>query len=60
MKNILIVANGVIARHFLERLFVTKSTHHYTIITNDDELSKDVNLENFTFYHFDSTKHPCR
>lgn len=57
MKNILIVADGIVAKHFLERLFVAKnSSHHYVVITYDDDMiPKNVNLENFSFYKFDPT-----
>ena len=56
MKNILIVADGIVAKHFLERLFVSRSsTHHYVVIACGDEDYSDVNLENFTFYRFDPT-----
>ena len=56
MKNILIVADGIVAKHFLERLFVSRSsTHNYVVIACGDEDYSDVNLENFTFYRFDPT-----
>lgn len=57
MKNILIIADGIVAKHFLERLFVVRSSmHHYTIITYAQELNfGDIGLENFTFYKFDPT-----
>lgn len=59
MKNILIIADGILAKHFLERLFNSKnnSLHNYTIITyNDETLPKtDINFENFTFLSFDPT-----
>ncbi|AGZ81832.1 COG3400 family protein [Campylobacter fetus] len=59
MKNILIIADGILAKHFLERLFNSRnnSLHNYTIITyNEETLPKtDVNFENFNFYSFDPT-----
>ena len=49
MKNILIVADGIVAKHFLERLFVSRSsTHNYVVIACGDEDYSDVNLENFS------------
>jgi trkA domain protein len=57
MKNILIIADSIVAKHFLERLFVVRnSTHHYTVITHSDDLKfDDLGLENFSFYKFDPT-----
>ena len=46
MKNILIVADGIVAKHFLERLFVSRSSaHHYVVIACGDEDYSDINLE---------------
>ena len=37
MKNILIVADGIVAKYFLERLFVARNNaHHYTVIAMDE------------------------
>lgn len=59
MKNVLIVADGILAKHFLERLFNSKNNnlHNYTIITYDNETlpKSEVNFENFTFFNFDPT-----
>lgn len=57
MKNILVIADGIVAKHFLERLFVAKnSSHHYTVITyKDDIVPANLSLENFSFYRFDPT-----
>ncbi|WP_172199557.1 COG3400 family protein [Campylobacter sp. RM16188] len=57
MKNILIIADGIVAKHFLERLFVTKnSSHHYSIITYKEGIvPSGLKIENFSFYNFDPT-----
>ncbi|ANE35898.1 putative TrkA domain protein [Campylobacter iguaniorum] len=59
MKNILIIADGILAKHFLERLFNSKnnSLHNYTIITYNDETipQMQTNFENFSFFSFDPT-----
>ena len=59
MKNILIIADGILANHFLERLFNSRnnSLHNYTIITyNDETLPQNrANFENFNFLNFDPT-----
>ncbi|MFW5619519.1 MAG: TrkA C-terminal domain-containing protein, partial [Campylobacter hyointestinalis] len=59
MKNILIIADGILANHFLERLFNSRnnSLHNYTIITyNDETLPQNrANFENFNFLIFDPT-----
>ncbi|MEE3704227.1 TrkA C-terminal domain-containing protein [Campylobacter sp. CX2-8023-23] len=59
MKNILIIADGILAKNFLERLFNSKNNalHNYTVITYNEETipSWDVNFENFIFYNFDPT-----
>ena len=59
MKNILLIADGILAKNFLERLFNSKNNalHNYTVITYNEETipSWDVNFENFVFYNFDPT-----
>ena len=57
MKNILIIADGIVAKHFLEKLFAAKnSAHHYTVVTyKDAAIPKNTNLENFSFHEFDPT-----
>lgn len=57
MKNILIIADTIVAKHFLERLFVARNNaHHYTVVIYGDDLDfSDVTLENFSFYKFDPT-----
>ena len=49
MKNILIIADTIVAKHFLERLFVARNNaHHYTVVIYGDDLDfSDVTLENF-------------
>ena len=57
MKKILIIANGILAKNFLSRLFEAKSnSHHYIIIAqNKGIVDTQTNFENFSFYHFDPT-----
>lgn len=59
MKNILIIAGGIIAKDFLERLFSSKTSilHNYTIITQDKNTLPEikVNYENYEFLNFDPT-----
>ena len=57
MKKILIIADGILAKNFLSRLFEAKSnSHHYIIIAQNKEIiDTQMNFENFSFYHFDPT-----
>ena len=59
MKNILIIADGILAKHFLERLFASKNNnlHNFYIITQNKKTlpSNKANFENFYFYSFDPT-----
>lgn len=57
MKNILIIADGILAKSFLERVFSLKETKlNFIIITyRDTTLPKKPKSENFKFLSFDPT-----
>lgn len=57
MKNILIIADGILAKSFLERVFGLKETKlNFVIITyKDTTLPKKPKSENFKFLSFDPT-----
>lgn len=56
MKKILIIADGILAKHFLERVMSsTMGENSYDIVTYKDETVPQKKLENFTFYDFDPT-----
>ena len=56
MKKILIIADGILAKHFLERVMnSTSSDNSYDIVTYREKTVPDKKLENFTFYNFDPT-----
>jgi len=56
MKKILIIADGILAKHFLERVMdSTNSDNSYDIVTYRDKTVPSKKLENFTFYNFDPT-----
>jgi hypothetical protein len=56
MKKILIIADGILAKHFLERVMnSTSSDNSYDIVTYRDKTVPSKKLENFTFYNFDPT-----
>lgn len=57
MKQILIIAEGILAKHFLDRVFSLKNvTHDYKIILPNINDKIDENIsDNVKFYHFDPT-----
>lgn len=56
MKKILIIADGILAKHFLERVMNhTSSDNLYDVITYREKSVPSKKLENFTFYNFDPT-----
>lgn len=57
MKNILILADGVLARHFINRLSGSKlGAYHYTIISHDEKIHKiELNSQRFSLHKFDPT-----
>ncbi|SFP18594.1 COG3400 family protein [Hydrogenimonas thermophila] len=58
MKNILILADGIVAKHFLHRISKTFiSTNSYTVITFDKSILPKNQPSFFTFYTFDPTSY---
>lgn len=57
MKKILVIADGILAKHFLERVFKIKNViHNYTIVSYQNEITQnDFSAANFKFHHFDPT-----
>lgn len=57
MKQILIIADGLLAKTFIDKLHALRSNlHHYTIVTQDESILNSQNIsENFSFYNFDPT-----
>jgi len=56
MKKILIIADGALAKHFLERVMnKTSSDNLYDVVTYREKTVPSKKLENFTFYNFDPT-----
>lgn len=58
MKQILIICDGILAKHFLERVFKIKNTiHNYIVIAKSDEFipQKLKESENFLIHNFDPT-----
>lgn len=57
MKNILVIADGIVAKFFLQRVFELKGVNlHFVIITyNQNTLPKKPKSGNFTFLNFDPT-----
>ena len=58
MKNILILADGIVAKHFLHRISETFiSTNTYTVIALDETILPKNRPSFFTFYAFDPTSY---
>jgi hypothetical protein len=56
MKKILIIADGILAKHFLERVMNTDiSDNLYEVITYREKTLPEKRAENFTFFNFDPT-----
>jgi hypothetical protein len=56
MKRILIIADGILAKHFLERVIDSiNSDNSYDVVTYREKTVPSKKLENFTFYNFDPT-----
>jgi len=56
MKKILIIADGILAKQFLEKVMETEAgENNYTIITYKDETLPKKRPENFKFFEFDPT-----
>jgi len=56
MKKILIIADGILAKHFLERVMNNANSDNvYDVVTYNEETIPDQKLENFEFFDFDPT-----
>lgn len=57
MKNILILAEGVLAKHFISRLAGSKiGAYYYNIVSNDERITKsELNKQRFKLFEFDPT-----
>ena len=56
MKKILIIADGILAKQFLERVMETEAGENsYTILTYKEDTLPKKRPENFKFYEFDPT-----
>ena len=58
MKKILIIADGILAKQFLEKVMETEAGENsYTIITYKEETIPKKRPENFKFFEFDPTSY---
>ena len=58
MKKILIIADGILAKQFLEKVMETEAGENsYTIITYKEETLPKRRPENFKFFEFDPTSY---
>ncbi len=59
MKKILIVSDGVVGHHFIERVIGTHTTEniYYVIHTKGDESYEGYNQSRFKFFNFDPTSY---
>lgn len=56
MKKILIIADGILAKHFLERVMKSaRNDNFYDVVTYREKTIPSKKLENFTFFSFDPT-----
>jgi len=56
MKKILILADGILAKYFLERVISSQDgDNQYSIVYYRDKTIPDTKPENFKFYNFDPT-----
>lgn len=56
MKNILILADGIVAKHFLERVVENVAPqNNYFVVCCDDKEIPEKKIENIKFYRFDPT-----
>ena len=52
----MILADGIVAKHFLDRIAKTYITkNRYYIVLMDESIKPETKSENFYFYHFDPT-----
>ena len=58
MKNILIIADGTVAKTFLERTALIKGQkNRFYVVYYDDSILPENRVENFIFYKFDPTSY---
>ena len=58
MKKILILADGILAKYFLERVISSQDgDNQYSVITYKEKTMPDSKPENFKFYNFDPTSY---
>ncbi|ATB69761.1 hypothetical protein SJPD1_1655 [Sulfurospirillum diekertiae] len=58
MKKILIIADGILAKQFLEKVMETEAgENNYTIVTYKEETIPKKRPENFKFFEFDPTSY---
>ena len=58
MKKILIIADGILAKQFLEKVMETEAGENsYTIVTHKEETLPKKRPENFKFFEFDPTSY---
>lgn len=58
MKKILIIADGILAKQFLEKVMETEAGENsYTIVTYKEETAPKKRPENFKFFEFDPTSY---
>lgn len=58
MKKILIIADGILAKQFLEKVMETEAGENsYTIVTYKEETLPKKRPENFKFFEFDPTSY---
>lgn len=56
MKKVLIIADGILAKQFLERVMETEAGENsYTVVTYKEETLPKKRPENFKFFEFDPT-----
>jgi hypothetical protein len=56
MKKILIISDGDIGEHFIERITQTYTSENiYYVVQTKEKVYEDVNHSKFKFYHFDPT-----
>ena len=59
MGNILIIIDGILAKHFLERLCMERGLGYFFVIVSKEELNLNFKNEYLSFYKFDPTS-PAR
>jgi len=58
LRRNLIIADGIVAKRFLEQIREIKSRHNeFFILHQDDSILPDIKPENFLYYNFDATSY---